>query len=292
MRLWQLTCTAAVRRVCVRYSGHASVTLNGVILDTSVAGNYDATLVCHDVPYLPAGLLPLSVQFASGPNDVNNVFQFWIIPVKSVTQVADPVSRPATKPLSGCNACSDARVHTVQSLEAEVPSWRMILQPNELSATPSHQDFWSQAEAAVCSFPMASCSKLHALQFSKQLVGPEHQLGVLAAVSQSTSCAPGVPRAAVPGGVRVHLLLRPLRRQRRLLRAARRLRLPHRVLRRGGTLPTTAEPPAAGDPFSAAAESPAAESTTGVTASATAEPPAGFPATATAESTTTTEPTT
>jgi hypothetical protein len=67
------------------------VTLNGVSLDTSSAGNYDATLVCHDVPYLPAGLLPLSVQFASGPNDINNVFQLWIIPVKSITQVADPV---------------------------------------------------------------------------------------------------------------------------------------------------------------------------------------------------------
>lgn len=80
--------------MCARYSGHAEVTLNGASLQTSSAGNYDATLVCHDVPYLPAGLLPLSVQFASGPNDVNNVFQLWIIPVKSVTQVAAPVNSP------------------------------------------------------------------------------------------------------------------------------------------------------------------------------------------------------
>lgn len=78
-------------RVCARYSGHAKVTLNGAALETSTPGNYDATLVCHDVPYLPAGLLPLSVQFASGPSDLNNVFQLWIIPVKSVTQVSDPV---------------------------------------------------------------------------------------------------------------------------------------------------------------------------------------------------------
>ncbi|KAK9901388.1 hypothetical protein WJX75_009867 [Coccomyxa subellipsoidea] len=85
-------------RVCARFSGHADVTLNGVSLDTSSAGNYDATLVCHDVPYLPAGLLPLSVQFASGPNDINNVFQLWIIPVKSITQVADPPA--AAKPPS------------------------------------------------------------------------------------------------------------------------------------------------------------------------------------------------
>ncbi|BDA45297.1 probable agglutinin receptor at C-terminar half [Coccomyxa sp. Obi] len=79
-------------RVCVRYSGHALVTLNGAALETASPGNYDAALVCHDVPYFPAGLLPLSVQFTSGPNDLNNVFQLWIIPVKSVTQVADPVN--------------------------------------------------------------------------------------------------------------------------------------------------------------------------------------------------------
>ena len=76
----------------MRFSGHAVVTLNGVNLDTSSPGSYDATLVCHDVAYLPSGLLPLSIQFASDPNNVHNLFQFWIIPVKSVTQVANPVS--------------------------------------------------------------------------------------------------------------------------------------------------------------------------------------------------------
>jgi len=36
-------------------------------------------------------MLPISVQYASDPTDINNVFQFWIIPVKSVTEVANPV---------------------------------------------------------------------------------------------------------------------------------------------------------------------------------------------------------
>ena len=79
-------------RVCARYTGHAQVTLNGVTLTTSPLGNFDSTLVCHDYSYLPSGLLPISVQYASDPTDINNAFQFWIIPVKSVTEVADPVS--------------------------------------------------------------------------------------------------------------------------------------------------------------------------------------------------------
>ena len=81
-------CAALRCRVCARYTGHAEVTLNGITLTDSPAGNYDSTLVCHDFSYLPSGLLPISVQYAS---DVNNAFQFWIIPVKSVTEVANPV---------------------------------------------------------------------------------------------------------------------------------------------------------------------------------------------------------
>ena len=82
-------------RVCARYTGHAQVTLNGVTLTTSPAGNFDSTLVCHDYSYLPSGLLPISVQYASDPTDVNNAFEFWIIPVKSVTVVANPVGSPS-----------------------------------------------------------------------------------------------------------------------------------------------------------------------------------------------------
>ena len=67
------------------------MTLNGITLTDSPAGNYDSTLVCHDFSYLPSGLLPITVQYASDPTDVNNAFQFWIIPVKSVTEVANPV---------------------------------------------------------------------------------------------------------------------------------------------------------------------------------------------------------
>ena len=82
---------AALRcRVCARYTGHAQVTLNGITLTDSPAGNYDSTLVCHDFSYLPSGLLPITVQYASDPTDVNNAFQFWIIPVKGVTEVANP----------------------------------------------------------------------------------------------------------------------------------------------------------------------------------------------------------
>ena len=87
-------------RVCVRFTGHASVTLNGITLDTSSAGNYDWTLVCHDVAYLPTGLLPLSVLFASDPTDDNNGFQLWIIPVGAVTKVANPVRPPML--VAGC----------------------------------------------------------------------------------------------------------------------------------------------------------------------------------------------
>ena len=85
-------------RVCARYTGHAQVTLNGVTLTTSPAGNFDSTLVCHDYSYLPSGLLPISVQYASDPTDINNAFQFWIIPVKSVTEVANPVPSPPHHP--------------------------------------------------------------------------------------------------------------------------------------------------------------------------------------------------
>ncbi len=85
---------AALRcRVCARYTGHAQVTLKGITLTDSPAGNYDSTLVCHDFSYLPSGLLPITVQYASDPTDVNNAFQFWIIPVKGVTEVANPVRR-------------------------------------------------------------------------------------------------------------------------------------------------------------------------------------------------------
>ena len=93
---WTLNeCICICCRVCARYTGHAQVTLNGVTLTTSPLGNFDSTLVCHDYSYLPSGLLPISVQYASDPTDINNAFQFWIIPVKSVTEVADPVGSPS-----------------------------------------------------------------------------------------------------------------------------------------------------------------------------------------------------
>ena len=85
-------------RVCGRFTGHVAVTLNGVTLETSPAGSFDWTLVCHDVAYLPAGLLPLSVLFASGPTDANNGFQMWIIPLGAVVKVANPVGTPFHTP--------------------------------------------------------------------------------------------------------------------------------------------------------------------------------------------------
>ena len=55
-------------RVCVRYNGLVNVQLNGNTIVSSPASEpmYDATLVCHDVSNLQQGLLPLTVQYASG----------------------------------------------------------------------------------------------------------------------------------------------------------------------------------------------------------------------------------
>ncbi len=112
-------------RVCARYTGHAQVTLNGVTLTTSAAGNFDSTLVCHDYSYLPSGLLPISVQYASDPTDVNNAFQFWIIPVKSVTEVANPV--PSRLPSTAYSAdrnleeCSAHRYALLAAASALLP---------------------------------------------------------------------------------------------------------------------------------------------------------------------------
>ena len=51
----------------MRYNGLISVNLNGVTIVSSAASEeYDATLVCHDVSNMQQGLLPLTVQYASG----------------------------------------------------------------------------------------------------------------------------------------------------------------------------------------------------------------------------------
>ena len=51
----------------MRYNGLINVNLNGVTIVSSAASEeYDATLVCHDVSDMQQGLLPLTVQYASG----------------------------------------------------------------------------------------------------------------------------------------------------------------------------------------------------------------------------------
>ena len=51
----------------MRYNGLLNVSLNGVTIVSSAASEeYDATLVCHDVSNMQQGLLPLTVQYASG----------------------------------------------------------------------------------------------------------------------------------------------------------------------------------------------------------------------------------
>ena len=104
------------------------MTLNGITLTDSPAGNYDSTLVCHDFSYLPSGLLPITVQYASDPTDVNNAFQFWIIPVKSVTEVAIPVrlcAHPHARMQSAAQMCLSSCLHvTVYQLPADPISSR------------------------------------------------------------------------------------------------------------------------------------------------------------------------
>ena len=51
----------------MRYNCLIKVNLNGVTIVSSAASvEYDATLVCHDVSNMQQGLLPLTVQYASG----------------------------------------------------------------------------------------------------------------------------------------------------------------------------------------------------------------------------------
>ena len=100
-------------RVCARFTGHASITLNGATMETSPAGGYDWTLVCRDVAYLPAGLLPLSVLFVSGPADAANGFQLWVIPVAAVVTVANPVSPP----LHAAGRAWPLRLHALRMFE-------------------------------------------------------------------------------------------------------------------------------------------------------------------------------
>ena len=82
--------TVGRTRVCIRFSGHAAVTLGGLALACAVPGNYDATLVCHDLDALPGGMVPLTVEFGSDPRDASNVLQMWVIPVARAWQARSP----------------------------------------------------------------------------------------------------------------------------------------------------------------------------------------------------------
>ncbi|KAL0033616.1 hypothetical protein WJX79_007938 [Trebouxia sp. C0005] len=74
-------------RVCVRYNGHVSVTLDGQnIVTSSAGGDYDATLVCQDDNDLQQGLLPLTVEYASDPTQQSTILQLFIIPISTLQQ--------------------------------------------------------------------------------------------------------------------------------------------------------------------------------------------------------------
>ncbi len=89
--------TAGRTRVCIRFSGHAAVTLGGLALACAAPGNYDATLVCHDLDALPGGMVPLTVEFGSDPRDASNVLQMWVIPVSRAWQARRPCCPPLSK---------------------------------------------------------------------------------------------------------------------------------------------------------------------------------------------------
>ena len=38
-------------RVCVRFSGHASVAFAGMAIESPASGDYDASLICRDVAF-------------------------------------------------------------------------------------------------------------------------------------------------------------------------------------------------------------------------------------------------
>eukprot|EP00891_Asterochloris_glomerata_P003901 jgi/Astpho2/3901/fgenesh1_pg.00062_%23_65_t len=102
-------------RICVRYNGLIKVNLNGVTIVSSAASvEYDATLVCHDVSNMQQGLLPLTVQYASGksvhfltePLQQSVILQMFIIPVSQVWQVANPVSPASSTTFTyACSCC-------------------------------------------------------------------------------------------------------------------------------------------------------------------------------------------
>ena len=57
-------------RVCLRFSNLVKLYLNNKLLIQSTTGDYDAVLTCLDIPDLPQGFLPFSIEFASPPNAV------------------------------------------------------------------------------------------------------------------------------------------------------------------------------------------------------------------------------
>lgn len=67
-------------RVCLRFSNLVKLYLNGKLLIESTTGDYDAVLTCLDVPYLPQGLIPFTVEFSSPPNAVVSPFPHLCLP--------------------------------------------------------------------------------------------------------------------------------------------------------------------------------------------------------------------
>ncbi|EIE20080.1 hypothetical protein COCSUDRAFT_48597 [Coccomyxa subellipsoidea C-169] len=293
-------------RVCARYSGHAEVTLNGASLQTSSAGNYDATLVCHDVPYLPAGLLPLSVQFASGPNDVNNVFQLWVIPVKSVTQIAAPVnpgeeyqieyactsccglfggSGDCCAPLDGCafrtESCTPAAEPTTTKPTAKPPAAEPTTgKPPSATAKPTASTEPASAEPPALT--AAAQSPLSATTFATPIAAPSQPPTTdiptpATAGVQPTTAEPPSPIAATaePPAAPLSATTEPP-----ITTAAKSTAADISTPATTSVQPTTAEPPA---PITAAPQPPTTDISTPATASVqspTAEPPTSLAATA------------
>ena len=276
--------TAGRTRVCIRFSGHAAVTLGGLALTCAAPGNYDATLVCHDLDALPGGMVPLSVEFGSDPRDASNVLQMWVIPVARAWQARRPPPAPAcaaARPAAAARLGWCAAARRRQRCHARAAPARTPTPPRSCDAAP---------HTLLCCGLRISRRVLPRRLARTCGAGAEHaQLVTVARLwprAAGGRSSPGRGRLGLR--VRLQLLRAHERQQRRLLPAAGRMRVPHARLR------SAAEPRCcpASTPASArlcggsragrraAAQLAAAQSAAAQSAAACGEPAAAQPAAA------------
>ncbi|KAK9834582.1 hypothetical protein WJX74_005125 [Apatococcus lobatus] len=70
-------------KVCLRYNGHAGVTLGGKQIVSAVPTSFDSTFTCIETN-LPTGLVPVQIEYAANPMDSFTILQMWVEPVIAV----------------------------------------------------------------------------------------------------------------------------------------------------------------------------------------------------------------